>query len=1056
MVARGVKRWAGIAVLLGALVLPGVPVGFAQGTGGKPGAPVAGQGAGQGVGQGAPQLAPPGVGPRQVQGPGQGSGQSPAQGSAPAPTQGQTPPNRGIIVAPAPPAVAAAPPAASTGTPPQAPILRVEAAAHTAPVSRLATDAAGRILASVSDDKTLRLWSLPEGTPLGVLRPPIGEGSEGELYAVALSPDGARAYVAGHTGFAWDGGFAIYVFDTATARLVARLPNLPEPVQHLAVSADGARVAAALGGRAGIRIWDAANGRQLAEDSQGWQGRGRMVAFDGTGRLAATSADGKLRVYDNAGRRVAERVPLAGARPYGLAWSPDGALIAVGYEDRLRVDVLVASDLRTLLTPDTTGLTGEGLPAVAWASDGRGGVQLHAAGYARAANANPGVPNFLIRRWVDFGLGPFRDIPAARDAIAQLLPLPGGGLAFAAADPGWGRLAPDGTLAQPPSPPGADFRNTAARLAASADGQQVRFALRPGGPAFIFNAQASQLTPGEGDGLVGPRTQSARLAITDWQNRDRPRLNGQPLPIGAGEYSRSLAIAPNEESFLIGTDTALRLFDRSGRMIDQVATPGAVWGVVALDGVAVAALGDGTIRWYETGTRLLERGALFVHADAQRWVLWTPEGLFDHAAQGGQDLVGVHLNNGRAQTPEWASFQQAYRALYAPGAVRARLLGNTALTQARMNDLGEVRSRIGRLPTLAPGQACAVVGEACVPVAWTGGELPGGASALRLGFAVTDRGMGLGPLDVMVNDRIAVRGVARAGANMVEVPLDPGPNRVTARLYADDRSLFAEGPAMELRRAGEAAPPPGAGRLIVVAIGVDQYQMSELNLRFAVADARTVVETLRARAVGVFREVLATTLVNREATRANILAALANAAQVARPEDTFVLYLAGHGVRSEPDRRFLFLPHEVSSTANWNTLRGVALDENTLVAALARIRARDGFLFIDTCHAGQVTIDSLAALGNETGRFLLAASSSVQEALDSYDERNGVFAFAVREGMGGRAATDGDGRVSALALGEWVTRRVPQLAAEKQHRQDAVFRTAQRDLRSFPMGAVAR
>jgi uncharacterized caspase-like protein len=80
----------------------------------------------------------------------------------------------------------------------------------------------------------------------------------------------------------------------------------------------------------------------------------------------------------------------------------------------------------------------------------------------------------------------------------------------------------------------------------------------------------------------------------------------------------------------------------------------------------------------------------------------------------------------------------------------------------------------------------------------------------------------------------------------------------------------------------------------------------------------------------------------------------------------------------------------------------------------------------------------------------------VQEALDSYDDRNGVFAFAVREGLRGRAAADGDGRISALALGEWVMRRVPQLAAEKQHRQDAVFRTAQRDLRSFPIGTVLR
>ncbi|MDB5412719.1 MAG: exported protein of unknown function [Rubritepida sp.] len=940
--------------------------------------------------------------------------------------------------------------------PPQAPILRVEAAAHTAPVSRLATDAAGRILASVSDDKTLRLWSLPDGTPIGVLRPPIGDGDEGELYAVALTPDGSRVFTAGYTGRSWDGSFSIYLFETASGRMIARLPNQPAPVQHLAVSADGARVAAALGGRSGIRIWDARTGRQIAEDNAGWTGAVRMVAFDGAGRLAATSADGRVRIYDPSGRRVAERVPVPGARPYGLAWSPDGALLAIGYEDRLRVEVLQASDLRTILVPDTTGLQGEGLPAVAWASDARGGVQLHAAGYARLANAAPGAPNFVIRRWSDFGLGPAQDIPASRDAISHLLPLPTGGLAFAAADPGWGRLAPNGALVQAPTPPGGDFRNTSARLALSADGQRVRFVLRSGGPALVFDGQAGRLSSGEGEGLQPARQQSTKINVADWQNRDRPRLNGQPLRMGEGEYSRSLAILPGEEAFLLGTDTHLRLFDRSGRMLDQLAMPGAVWGVVAVQGMAVAALGDGTIRWFEATDRLVERGALFVHADARRWVSWTPEGLFDHSPQGGQELVGVHLNNGRAQTPEWASFQQAYRALYAPAAVHARLLGDTGPAQARMNGLGEVRARIGRLPTLAAGQACAVIGETCTPVAWGGAELPDGASALRLTFTTADRGMGLGPLDIMVNDRIAMRSVAVAGSNSVEVPLDPGANRVSARLYADDRALFAEGPTLELRRPGEAPPPPSAGRLILVAVGVDQYALPDLTLHFAVADARTVAETLRSRAGGVFREVISTLLTDREATRVNILAALATAARIARPEDTFVLYLAGHGVLTEPDRRFLFLPQETTSIANWDALRATSLDEGTLVSALARIRARDGFLFIDTCHAGQVTIDSLAALGNETGRFLLAASSSVQEALDSYDNRNGVFAYAIREALAGRAATDGEGRVSALALGEWVMRRVPQLAGEKNHQQNAVFRTAQRDLRSFPMGAVAR
>ena len=50
------------------------------------------------------------------------------------------------------------------------------------------------------------------------------------------------------------------------------------------------------------------------------------------------------------------------------------------------------------------------------------------------------------------------------------------------------------------------------------------------------------------------------------------------------------------------------------------------------------------------------------------------------------------------------------------------------------------------------------------------------------------------------------------------------------------------------------------------------------------------------------------------------------------------------------------------------------------------------FTGVHHADAGQITVDSLAAIGNETGRFLLAASTSVQEALDSYDDRNGVFA----------------------------------------------------------------
>ena len=43
------------------------------------------------------------------------------------------------------------------------PVLRLETGMHTAPIRAAASDAAGEMLATVSDDKTLRLWALPTG-----------------------------------------------------------------------------------------------------------------------------------------------------------------------------------------------------------------------------------------------------------------------------------------------------------------------------------------------------------------------------------------------------------------------------------------------------------------------------------------------------------------------------------------------------------------------------------------------------------------------------------------------------------------------------------------------------------------------------------------------------------------------------------------------------------------------------------------------------------------------------------------------------------------------------
>lgn len=672
-------------------------------------------------------------------------------------------------------------------------------------------------------------------------------------------------------------------------------------------------------------------------------------------------------------------------------------------------------------------------------------MQLLAAGF--------GPQRGIVLRWADFGLGPARDLAASPDSILHLLPLPQGGAAFAAADPGWGVVGPDGTLARAPRPPLSDAREARGGLAVSADGRTIEW---PGAQGRLrFELDGRGLVPASGAGVASSAVSAPGLSLADWRDSPAPKLNGQALALGRGEISRSAAIAGDR--LLLGTDTHRRLFDRRGRQLPEAAVTGAAWAlaVAPAASVAVAALGDGTLRWFDLdGERpLAERGALFVHADGARWALFTPEGFFDHAEGGGQHLMGVHLNRGAAEQPDWASFTQAYRALYAPAVVRARLAGDVTAARRRLAELGDLRAVIARQPRVTVTGLCVpdVSGECRALEAES--SQPHGLSRVRIRLRLEDRGLGLGPVDVFLNGRNVGRvdpaGLAEIG---IDVALDPGVNTLQARAWDQAVRLFAETPVLRLDAGGV---EDRAARLFIMAVGVDRYRNPQLALRFAAADATTVAQALRDGAVGLFASAEVTVLTDEAATREGILAALERLSREIGPQDTFLLYLAGHGVKTEPEERFLFLPQDVEDASSWEALRRQGLSDEVLVGALSRIRARNGFLFRDTCYAGQVAVDALASVGNEAGRYLLTASTSVQEALDSYDDRNGVFAVAVRKALTGRAGRDERGIVSALALGEYVSRRVGVLAREKSHAQDAVFRTAQRDLRSFPIARVS-
>ncbi len=515
--------------------------------------------------------------------------------------------------------------------PPETPLLRLETGTHSAPIKGIASDRAGRWIASASHDKTLRLWDAVDGRLLKTYRLPIGAGNEGKLYAVAMDPDGAWIAAGGWNklGYTGSGNHNIFILDRASGRLLHRIDGLENVINHLCVSADGHRLAAMLGGGQGLRVHAPGDGfREIFADRD--YGAGSYgCAFAADGRLVTTNEDGKLRLYapdGNGLRRTAVQPGQGGKDPSGVAFHPDGDRIAVGFSDSTRVDLVDGTDLRLLHSADTAGITNGTLSSVAWSRDGR---RLLAGGTYDDGSGDQ------VLSWDRAGRGPRHSWTAAHQAIMDLAPLPDGGLAVGTGDPtllvfdrnGDTRLRIDPAIADLRGKRGDAFRLAAdARRIAfglgygakdpvwldlderrlhrgSADGadpvRAVQQALdergyAPGpidgdlGPTT--RAAAARFRRDQGIGgsginatlhqalgiraLAPPRIQAPGLAIRGWKNTREPTLNGTPLALDQYETARSLAIAPDGGRFLLGADWSLRLFERNGKQRWEKSVPG--------------------------------------------------------------------------------------------------------------------------------------------------------------------------------------------------------------------------------------------------------------------------------------------------------------------------------------------------------------------------------------------------------------------------------------------------------------------------------------------------
>lgn len=934
---------------------------------------------------------------------------------------------------------------AAAGEPPAEPLLRIEAGVHTAVVNQAAVTRDGQLV-TVSDDKTVRVWSPGRG-PIRVLRVPIGAGSEGALYAVATSPTRDVAVVAGHTGFAWDGAGAVYGLDLGTGALTGRVGGLPGTVHALATSKDGRFLAIGTGGRAGLRVVDLSS-RRIAAQDDGYADTVVSAEFLPDGRLVTAALDGKVRLYGAGFRLVATRAMAKGQRPWQLAVSADGERIAVGSFDVPRVTILGAQGLKPLGEMTGAADRSGGLSAVAWTRTG-----LVAAGtYGDSTGAK------RLRVWDRSGK-PLGEAVIASDAVTDLVSLDNGVVAFTTAEPSVGFVEPD-TLRPAVWPRSfADFRDAFdGTFAASFDGTVVDFGLEQGGRGSVrFDLSNRTLVrdPPARPGLSRP---SIPKAVRNWRNAARPTLAGAPLRLEENEMARAVAGSADGSLVLLGADYSLRLF-RSGKPVWKTPLHAVAWAVnLTADGrLALAALGDGTLRWYRVadGSEML---ALFAARDG-RWIAWTPEGYFDNSP-GAENLVGYHINRGHSGSPEFVVSGQIHRGFYRPDLVTLKIKGEDIGRDVQKT--GDARSLVaGRVPPGLRFLGWCTKGECAEP----GSSPPAGDApqvitvrdprvTLRVG--VEDRGGGAGRVVLKRNTAvIQTRSTSSAnqeGGRVEEhsVALEPGENLITITAYDPSQSIESGAPIRFVIRYVEA--PPEAPVLHVLSIGIDRYRSGDVTeLVNAAGDARAIAELLPRIRQGLFREAQMTVLLNEQATLAGIRHAFERVAAAAQPEDVVLLFLAGHGVIS--DGRYSFLPYDLPAL-DARGLREGALGQETLGDLLASLPTSRAAVLIDTCHAGAVAAPDavlrqsrdrawVGALGYNTGRFVLAGTTTQQEALDGI-AGHGVFTAVVLDGLNGladrRPKGNEDGRVDVVELTRYAEVRVPEEAAKiaPTHAQRAV------------------
>jgi WD40 repeat protein len=894
------------------------------------------------------------------------------------------------------------------------PLLGLNTQMHSEYIIDIDVDAQERYLLTCSPDRTGRLWDLGSGELLRVLRPSYANSADCVFIACALSNGGTLAVLGGATA-----GNRLLMFDTATGELIRSVPVSGKFVTDLKFSPDGRFLAVGFV-QAPIVILNTQDWSVSA--TLGSFGGLTKLAFDSNGRLAALGLGNVLRLYGKDFSLLAETTFTEGTQPYSIALSHDGRKLVTCFLDHPQPAVYSLTDLKPLFQPDTSGLdlVPNAFTSACFSADDS---RLIAAGNIH--QATDAGEKWICRIWDGGGKGNFKDLAVAEYSIIDLEPLRDGGLVFGSGSPDWGRLdAKDRLILQRT---GETFKyDNPGLLHASADGTEIGFTPNPGTP-MTFRLDSRLLTsdksslPAFTDSITG-------LHVTDWDNSKTPKLNGEPLKyLYPNEDNLCVDVIPELDRVLLGGSWSVNCLDAKGTLLWRTVTVSQLMGVKAAPegNLAVAALMDGTFRWYRLSDGVLLL-TLFPHRDLKRWIIYTPSGYYDCSPQG-EDLIGWHVNQGEDKEALFypvAQFRDTYFRPDVIDLVLRTLDEGKALEQANL-DAGITFSAKG-------------IGEVLPPTVRITSPSHNSAFTspdIKLSYTVTELNN-----EPLVSLKVLLDGRPFQVISDTKVLADKGvlslilPRRnVRVGLIAENRFGKSDLEDVRLLWQGEPAPTDAAAKpkLYVLAVGVADYKLDGYDLKFAAKDARDFGDAVSSQKEGFYSSVSLELLTDAQASKESILAGLARLRDKCTPSDVAMIFLSGHGYNDNIGR-FYYLPVGGDITQ----LRATSIAFRDFEDALAAIPGKV-LMFVDACHSGGVyqgekppdvtrLVNTLSS--DDVGVVIFTSGTPRQTSWESELWQNGAFTKALVEGLKGGADFIRNDRITLKELDLYISDRVPTLA----------------------------